>query len=317
MHKIIFIPLFLRKIVSQFIYMVEHPRKFYRYVLLKKVVFKLSCIFPDKIYIELMFPLCTGYKLNLENPQTFNEKLQWLKLNYRKPEFSIMVDKIEAKNYVAGIIGEDHIIPTLAIYKNTKEINFDTLPDQFVLKCTHDSGNIIICKDKSSTNRSQILRKLEKGLKYNYFNFGREWVYKDVEPRIIAEKYMTDGGEELKDYKIFCFGGEPKMVEVDYNRFIDHKRQLFTIDWEKIDATCMYPSDSTVIEKPVLLSQMLDYARKLSKGHPFLRTDFYIINNKIYFGELTFYHQCGFGPIEPVEFDLEMGSWIQLPQPTI
>lgn len=262
-----------------------------------------------------MFPLYTGYKLDLNNPQTFNEKLQWLKLHYRKPEFAKMVDKAEAKKYVAGIIGDDHIIPTIAVYNNTEEIDFDALPDQFVLKCTHDSGNIIICKNKSLLNRSQIIKQFKKALKYNYYNFGREWVYKEVKPRIIAEKYMTDSGEELKDYKIFCFGGEPKIIEIDYNRFKNHKRQLFTIDWNRIDATCMYPSDATVFEKPALLNEMLDYARKLSKGHPFLRTDFYIINNKVYFGELTFYHQCGYAPIEPFKYDLEMGSWIQLPAP--
>lgn len=316
MHKTnISSPRFIRKFASQFSYMVEHPCKFYRYVFLKKTIYCSSKLFSDRKYLELMFPLYTGYKLDLNNPQTFNEKLQWLKLHYRKPEFAKMVDKAEAKKYVAGIIGDDHIIPTIAVSNNTEEIDFDALPDQFVLKCTHDSGNIIICKDKSLLNRSQIIKQFRKALKYNYYNHGREWVYKSVPPRIIVEKYMKDGGEELKDYKIFCFGGEPKIVEVDYNRFVDHKRQLFTTDWQKIDVTCIYPSDNKIIEKPALLNEMLDFARKLSKGHPFLRTDFYIINNKVYFGELTFYHECGYAPIEPFEFDLEMGSWIQLPAP--
>lgn len=157
--KAIAIPRFISKIVLQVIYMVEHPRKFYRYVFLKRTIYTFARLFSDKKYLQLMFPLCTGYKLDLSNPQTFNEKLQWLKLYYRKPEFSTMVDKAEAKKYVAEIIGESHIIPTIAVYKDVKDINFKKLPNQFVLKCTHDSGNIIICKDKSILNRSQAIQK--------------------------------------------------------------------------------------------------------------------------------------------------------------
>ena len=144
---------------------------------------------------------------------------------------------------------------------------------------------------------------------------GKEWVYKNIQPRIIAEKYLTDDGDELRDYKIFNFGGEPKIIEVDYNRFINHKRQIYTTEWQKISVTMEYPSDNTMIEKPKQLEQMLDFARKLSKGHPFIRTDFYIVDNIVYFGELTFYHDCGFGHIKPFEFDMEMGSWIKLPRP--
>ena len=314
--RFIAIPPCVKRKINLCFYIVQHPHKFYKYRVLRGTVARLSRLFSDRRYIEIMFPLGTGYELDLENPQTFNEKLQWLNLNYHKPEFANMVDKAEAKKYVAEIIGEEHIIPTLGVYNSVDEIDFDQLPNQFVLKCTHDSADLIICKDKSQLNRKLALKQLKKGLKFDYYYMGREWVYKYVKHRIIAEKYMSDDGKELKDYKIFNFGGEPKIIEVDYNRFENHKRQLYTTEWEKINATFVYPGDDTVIEKPQQLDEMLDFARKLSKGHPFIRTDFYVINGKVYFGELTFYHHCGFGQITPFEYDLEMGSWLKLPEPT-
>lgn len=315
-NRFITIPKIIRRIVNQCFYIIEHPKKYYRYSILMRFVFNFPRLFSDRRYLIILFPLCTGYKLDIDNPQTFNEKLQWLKLNYHKPEFPIMVDKVEAKKYVSKIIGEDHIIPTLAVYNNVNEIDFDSLPNQFVMKCTHDSGNLVICTDKSNINQKRIIRQFKKGLKNNYFYLGREWVYKNIVPRIIVEKYMTNNGEELNDYKIFNFGGEPKIIEVDYDRFKGHKRQLFTLDWKRINATCIYPGGDKVISKPKQLEQMLDFAKKLSKGHPHIRTDFYIINEKVYFGELTFYHQSGFCNITPFEFDLEMGNWIQLPKPS-
>lgn len=314
--KLVTIPNFIMYVAHKCIYIIEHPRKYYRYTFLIKFLIRFSRYFSDRVYLNKIFPLFTGYKLDLDNPKTFNEKLQWLKLYYHKPEFSTMVDKAEAKSYAASIIGEEHVIPTIAIYNKVDEIDFDSLPEQFVLKCTHDSGNILICKDKSSIDHKIILNQFKKGLKYNYYNLGKEWVYKNVRPRVIAEKYLTNDGEELRDYKIFNFDGEPKIVEVDYNRFKGHKRQIYNTEWKKMDVTMEYPSDYTIIEKPKQLDQMLDFARKLSKGHPFIRTDFYIVDDIVYFGELTFYHHCGFGHISPFEFDLEMGNWIKLPEPT-
>lgn len=315
-RKFIAMPTFVRGIVNLCFYIIHHPRKFYKYRVLRGLVARLSRFFPDRKYLKIMFPLGTGYELDLDNPQTFNEKLQWLKLNYHKPIFSLMVDKAEVKNYVSEIIGEEHIIPTYKVYDRVDEIDFEELPDQFVLKCTHDSGDLVICKDKSQLNRKKVLKQLKKGLKFDYYYMGREWVYKNIKHRIIAEKYMTDMGGELKDYKIFNFDGEPKIIEVDFNRFKDHRRHLYTTEWKKLDVTFVYPGDDTIFEKPKQLDQMLDFARKLSKGHPFIRTDFYIIDDIIYFGELTFYHHCGFGQITPFEFDVEMGKWIKLPQPT-
>lgn len=317
MHKnFVKIPPIVKSAVDLCFYIIRHPRKFYKYNILRRFVVRFSRLYSDRKYLKIVFPWGTGYELNIDHPQTFNEKLQWLKLNYHRPEFSLMVDKAEAKKYVAEIIGEDHIIPTLGVYNSVNEINFRELPEQFVLKCTHDSGDLIICKDKSKLDREKVFKQLKRGLKFDYFYMGREWVYKSVKHRIIAEKFMTDNGDELKDYKIFNFGGEPKIIEVDFDRFKDHKRHLYTPDWKRIDATFIYRWDDSIIERPKLLEQMLEFAKKLSKGHPFIRTDFYVINEKVYFGELTFYHDNGFGKICPFEFDLEMGKWIKLPEAT-
>lgn len=284
----------------------------------KKVfVYTFAGLFSDRKYLELFFPLNTGYQLRLDNPQTFNEKLQWLKLYNRRPEYSRMVDKIEAKDYVASIIGYEHIIPTIAVYNSVDEIDFDSLPNQFVLKCSHDSGGVVICKDKSSFNTKEAIRKLKRGLSRTYYVKNREWPYKNVIPRIIAEEYMTDDGNELKDYKVFTFGGEPKLVEIDYNRFKGHMRTVYDTDWNLVNVRIQYPTDKNRnFNKPAVLGELLDLSRKLAVGTPHLRTDFYIVNDKIYFGELTFFHGSGFEKIYPIEFDKLMGDWIILPSRT-
>lgn len=270
---------------------------------------------PDPIYIKLLYRRRTGKTLNLKNPVTFNEKLQWLKLYNRKPEYSMMVDKYEVKKYVAKKIGEQYIIPTLGVWNHFDEIDFDMLPEQFVLKCTHDSGGLVIVKDKKKLDRDAARKKIEDSLSNDYYLRGREWPYKNVKPRIIAEKYMTDESEvELKDYKVFNFNGEAKFIQVDYGRFTNHKRNLYSIDWEYINAAIQYPSDQSVqINKPEKLDEMLMLARKLSASIPYVRTDFYSINDKIYFGEITFFAEAGFGKFTPEQFGVEIGSWIKLP----
>ena len=253
-------------------------------------------------------------KLNLKNPQTFNEKMQWLKIYNRNPKYSEMVDKYQVKQYVANIIGEEYIIPTLGVWDKFDDIDFDSLPNQFVLKCTHDSGGLVICKDKEKLDVDSAKVKINESLRYNFFYLGREWPYKNVKPRIIAEQYMTDeSGIELKDYKIFNFNGEPRIIQVDYDRFVQHKRNLYTTDWNYIDAAIQYPNDpNRKITRPKKLEKMLELARILSKDIPYVRTDFYCIDERIYFGELTFYHESGFGKFTPEKFDLEMGEWINL-----
>ena len=288
-----------------------------KYCDLKKII--LNYIAPyikdDEKFIRMKWNLYMDYPLNLENPTTYNEKLQWLKLHDRKPEYAQMVDKYEAKKYVAGIIGEDHVIPTIAVYERAEDIDFDYLPDQFVLKLTHDSGGVIICKNKAKLNRNKVIKVLNRGLKREYYWQNREWPYKDIKPRIIAEKYMVDeSGTELKDYKIFCFNGEPKIVQVDYDRFVNHKRNLYDLEWNRLPFTLQFPTDwNREIPKPEGLREMLDVAKKFSKGIPHVRVDLYHINGKIYFGELTFFHGSGLERFYPSERDKIIGDMVELP----
>lgn len=270
---------------------------------------------PDETYLKICYRAAFGRKLNLANPQTFNEKLQWLKLYDRNPAYTKMVDKYEVKKYVSDMIGEEYIIPTIGVWNHFDEIDFDKLPEQFVLKCTHDSGGLVICKDKRHLDKKAARKKIEMSLKRNFYYVGREWPYKNVTPRIIAEQYMVDELEnDLKDYKIHNFNGSAKIIEVDYNRFVEHKRNLYTIDWQYIDAAIQYPTDKDVkIDKPKCLLEMLNLAQKLSSEIPHVRTDFYCINNRIYFGELTFYHESGYGKFYPESFGIELGKWIEIP----
>lgn len=283
---------------------------------IKGFILKSTKCLPDRIYLKMMYKIVTGERLNLENPTTFNEKLQWLKLNYRKPEFTNMVDKYEVREYITKRVGEGYLIPVLGIWDTPEEINFDELPNQYVLKCTHDCEGLSICTDKTIFDTEAAKAKLKGCLKRNFYYQGREWPYKNVHPRIIAEQYMhDDGDDQLTDYKVFCFNGEPKIIQVDYDRFKGHKRQFYDVEWNRMDVSFHFPSDTTKrIPKPSVLGDMLELARKLSTGFPHLRTDFYIIGDKIYIGEMTFYHGTGMGKWTPQSFDKEMGSWIELPQ---
>lgn len=271
---------------------------------------------PDRQYQEIQFRCIEGRKLNLDNPQTFNEKLQWLKLYDRKPEYTMMVDKYAVKKYVAEIIGEEHIIPTYAVYDNVDEIDISKLPEQFVLKCTHDSGGIAICSDRSAFDLKAAKEKLSRRMKVNNFLHTREWPYKDVPHKIIAEKYMVDeSGWQLKDYKVFCFNGEPKFVEVDYDRYVGHKLNVYDLNWNYIDFYMTSPNDENVIiEKPKRLDLILDFSRKLSVGIPFVRADFYSIGDEIYFGELTFHPGSGLIDFHPEEYDWKIGKLLTLPK---
>lgn len=271
----------------------------------------------DKLYLKILFRLRMGYNLDLDNPKTFNEKLQWLKLYDRKPEYIKMVDKYEAKKYVASIIGEEHIIPTLGVWDDPDEIDFDSLPNQFVLKCTHNSGyGMRICKDKSTLDVAKVKSELKKGLKQNYFYPGREWPYKDVKPRVIAEKYMEDDTGELTDYKVYCFNGVPSFILVCKNRFteVGMTEDYFSKEWEHLNVYSeAHGQSEETIEKPTTLAEMLSFSEKLAEDIPFVRTDYYSIGKELYFGELTFYPVSGFKSFEPKSLDNTFGSWIELP----
>lgn len=284
---------------------------------LKIILNKISIIFPTKLYLRLSYRLNLGRKLNLSNPQTFNEKLQWLKIHYRKPEFISMVDKIEAKKYVASIIGEEYIIPTIAEYDCVDDIDWETLPNQFVMKCTHDSGGIVVCKNKTKLDKKKAIKKLKRGLNKSYYYQNREWPYKNVRPRIICEEYKVDeSGYELKDYKFFCFDGLVKALFVATDRgkqTEETKFDFFDADFNHLPFTNGHPNSNKILNKPTGFEKMKELASILSKGFPHLRVDFYDINGRIYFGELTFFHWSGMVPFVPEEWDYKFGSWIELP----
>lgn len=285
----------------------------YRIILKNMVMASGQCI-PDKIFLDFRYWLLFHRRINWRNPQRFTEKIQWLKIYNRNPQYTVMADKYLAKEYVAEKIGSQYIIPTIKVWENENEIDFDTLPDQFVLKCTHDSGGVFICTDKKNLDFDDVKKKIGKRLKNRYYLLGREWAYKDIKPRIIAEEYVVDENtKDLKDYKIFCFNGIPKLIQVDFDRFKNHKRNIYTTEWKKVDAEIQYQSDLSIdIPKPKCLDEMLDLASILSKGIPHLRTDFYVVNGKIYFGELTLYHGSGLERFKPDSLDYTMGSWIKL-----
>lgn len=272
---------------------------------------------PDRVYLKLIFKGMVGYKLNLQAPKSFNEKIQWLKLYDRNKEYIKMVDKCEVKKFVSEIIGEEYIIPTIGVWNHFDEIDFDLLPNQFVLKCTHDSGGLVICKDKTKLNKKEAKERIEKCLKTNYFWVGREWAYKNVVPRIIAEPYMVDeSGYELKDYKIFCFDGVAKMMYVASDRqesSEETKFDFYDMDFNHLPIKNGHPNANKVINKPRSFDQMKLFAEKLSVGIPQVRIDLYDINGHVYFGEITLAHMSGLVPFEPVEWDYKFGELIKLP----
>lgn len=271
---------------------------------------------PDRLYIQLYYFPRFHKLCNFSNPTTYNEKLQWLKLNDRNPMYVDMVDKVEAKRIAAQIIGEDFIIPTLGVWDRFDDIDFDALPNRFVLKCTHDSEGIVIVKDKASLDIEEAKKRIEEALSYNFYCIGREWPYKNLKPRILAEQYMEDSSTgELRDYKFFCFDGEPKAMFVASGRSAgETKFDYFDLDFSRLDIVQHYPNSSCEIEKPISFDQMVAFAKKLSAGIPHVRIDFYEVNGRLYFGEFTFYHFSGFMPFEPSKWDKTFGSWLCLPE---
>jgi len=269
---------------------------------------------PDSLYLKMIFRAKCGYFLNLKNPRTFNEKLQWLKLYDHNPLYTQLADKYEVRKFIAEKIGEGYLIPLFGVWDSIDEVDFEKLPNQFVLKCTHDSGSVTICKDKNNFDIEKTKKKLKKCLRRNYYYGFIEPQYKNIKPRIICEKYMVDESEtELKDYKIFCFNGKPKIIQVDFNRFTNHKRNLYDTEWNYIPVSIKYPTDPKKNNKrPAGLQNMLSLAQVMSKNIPHVRVDFYSIHDNIYFGELTFIPGAGYEKFEPEEFGFEMGSWLEI-----
>ncbi len=279
----------------------------------------------DEPYLRKMFKARVGYELNLDHPRSFNEKLQWLKLYDRNPLYTVMVDKIEAKKYVESIIGEQYIIPTIAVWENVESIRLDSLPNRFVLKCSHDSGGLVICKDKETLDLSAAKAKLTWSMQRKYFLHGREWPYKNVVPRILCEVFLGDmagenqgdgqESESFMDYKIMCFGGKVKCSFVCSERYSADglKVTFFDRDWQVLPFIRYYPKSTHAIPKPKTYEKMIELSEKLARDLPFARIDWYEIGGNPYFGEITLFPGNGFEPFTPVSADYELGSWIPLP----
>lgn len=270
----------------------------------------------DETYLRILYRLIMGRQLNLENPQTFQEKIQWLKLHNRKPEYAKMVDKYEAKKYVASIIGEEYIIPTLGVWNSFEDIDFSQLPDRFVLKCTHDSGRVVICKDKSKFDIIQARKRINKAMRTNYYLRGREWPYKNVKPRIIAEYFMEDEKNPqstLADYKFYCFHGEPKFCQVIQDRETKETIDFFDMEWQHQEFVGLNPVARPAAicpQKPQGFEVMKRIACNLSKNEPFSRIDLYEINGRVYWGEITLFPSSGLGNFTPKEWNHKLGEMI-------
>lgn len=292
-----------------------HPKKWFRILKGKINNFFLNYILTDKAYLKFQYKKIFGKNLDLKNPKTFNEKIQWLKLYDRNPKYHILADKYAVKKFITETIGAEFVIETYGVWKKFDDINFDLLPNEFVLKCTHDSASTVICKDKKSFDFVSARKKLSEALKVDYYHYeNRQWAYKDIEPQIIAEKFMVDeSGTELKDYKFFCFDGKFKTMFIASDRTNHTKFDFYDIDFNLLPFTNGHPQSGLNRSKPDNYEKMISLAEKLSKDIPHVRVDFYNINGNIYFGEMTLYHWGGMMPFEPEEWDYTFGSWIKLP----
>ena len=280
---------------------------------LKRVVLALTGWIPDKLFLQLTYYLRLRRVLHLSNPRTFTEKLQWLKLYDKNPIYPTIVDKYAAKQYVANIIGSDHIIPTLGVWESVEDIDWDSLPSQFVLKCTHDSGGVHICKDKESFDFGSVKKQLKNHLKIDFYKEGREWPYKAVPKRIIAEKYIGEE-EGLKDYKFFCFNGKVRFFKIDFGRFVDHHANYYDLDCKLLPfgEEDYPPIPEKDLDIPDNIKEMFTLAEKLSRGFSFVRVDLFNTDNHIFFGEMTLYPGAGYGLFTPEEWNVRTGDMIQL-----
>lgn len=272
----------------------------------------------DEKYIKIAHRIKLNEKLDLENPITYNQKLQWLKIYNRDVLYNKLVDKYRVREFIKERIGSKYLIPLIGVWENVEDIDFNSLPNQFVLKCTHNSGGLVICKDKRELNIKSVKDKLEKSLKHNYYWGQREWVYKDVPPLIIAEKYIADdSGKNIRDYRFFCFNGEPKFISVDLDIINKDqtRRNIYDLEWNLLDIEISYPKEENKkLLKPKNLEIMIEIAKELSKDIPHLRVDLYNVDGKILFGELTFFHQSGWGKFNPKKWDEILGNWLTLPE---
>lgn len=266
----------------------------------------------DEEFVKKFYKNAFGNELDLENPITFNEKLNWLKLNLKNPNATICADKYEVRKYIENK-GYGYILnDLLGVYDNVEEIDIDRLPDRFVLKGTHGSGWNLIVKDKNKVNWKPWKLIMKSWLRQNFYYYGREWVYKDIKPRIICEKFLEDSNKELLDYKIYCFNGIPKFIQIDVDRFTNHTANYYDVEWNETDFQYSNENSGRKIEKPKNLKEMLEISKVLSEEFEHVRVDFYEVDGKLYFGELTFFTASGSGKFNPEKYDEIIGSWLHL-----
>lgn len=290
----------------------KYPLLKSRYYLIKSGYYKR---YGDKKIITKLFKKRLGYIPDLENPITFNEKMQWLKLYWYDSNAAKLADKYSVRKYVKEKCGDEYLNQLYGVYDDVRKIDLTQLPNQFVLKVTHGSGFNVICKNKKEVNWNEKFKLIKTWMKINYYLINREWVYKDIKPNIICERYLSDtdpGG--IKDYKFFCFNGVPKYIQVDSDRFIDHKRNMYDINWRRLPVDYFYSRTEELDEKPSKLEEMIEIVKKLSEGFPFVRVDLYFTQNKIYFGEMTFFPESGFGKFMPEKYDKIFGEQLILPK---
>lgn len=287
------------------------------------ILMNLNFLFSDKLYLSLLFRCKMGYWMDWKNPKTFSEKLQWLKLYDRKPEYTIMVDKYAVKEYVAKIIGEEYIIPTLGVWDRPEDIDWDSLPQKFVLKTTHGGGGsgVVICKDKTTFDKNDAIAKLKKSLDECIYKSLREWPYKNVDRRVIAEVLLEEtnpatNNPNLPDYKFYCFNGVPTYCQVIRDRRSKETIDFYDMEWIHMPFVGLNPVKTNglnPVAEPICLHEMIDICRNLSSGIPFSRIDLYVIDDKIFFGEITFFPYSGMGMFTPIEWNYKLGGMIKLP----
>lgn len=279
-------------------------------------------LWPDKLYLSIIYRAKMGHWINWNNPKTFTEKIQWLKIYNRKPEYTTMVDKHAVKQYVAGCIGEEYIIPTLGVWDKPEDIEWDSLPNKFVLKTTHGGGGcgVVICNDKQKFNKAKAIAKLNQSLQSDIYWRFREWPYKNVPKKIIAEKFMAPvksaAINDLSDYKFFCFNGEPMYCQVIRDRHTKETIDFYDMEWNHQEFVGLNPvarAGLTPVARPKHLDVLISICRKLAKDIPFVRVDLYVIDDKEYFGELTFYPASGFGVFTPDIWQENLGDIFKLP----
>lgn len=269
-------------------------------------------LFPTKVYLRWQYWHIYHRRLNINHPKTYAEKLAYLKTHYKNPLLSKLCDKYEVRDYVKNVIGEDYLVPLYGIYNSVESIEWDKIPEAFVLKCTHDSGSVVLHKKNDLLDKDSISSFLSKKMKRNLFWYSREYPYKTIKPRIICEKLLEDKGKIPNDYKILCFNGKPKFVVLDMDRHTNHHRDIYDLEWNKLDCTTDHPQGVGIAPKPKTLEKMIELATKLSVGFDHVRIDFYTIGNKVYFGEMTFFPWGGPIWFEPEKWNYFFGDLIKL-----